>query len=455
MTSLTIMIVTVFVVGYAFIAMESLTKINKAAIALLMLVGCWTLYMCDPSQFVQLMHPDFVATNHQQMMDKITSIIQEHLGDTSTTLFFLMGAMTIVEIVDQNGGFNWVRNVMKTKSKRALLWRIAFLTFILSAILDNLTTSIVMIMILRKLVSDHKDRIIYASLVIIAANSGGAFSPIGDVTTIMLWNKGVITAAGVITEIFIPSLVSMVIPAYILSLSLKGELVVPESKKASKGVEDYLTSAQRKVIFYLGVGGLVFVPIFKTITHLPPFIGILLVLGVLWTVTETMYRHLEHDDSDGMQKRVSRMLTRIDMSTILFFLAILMAVGCLQTIGVLAQLGEGLNIWFNGNHYLVTGIIGVLSSIVDNVPLVAGCMGMYPVQPLGDMAIDGIFWQLLAYCAGVGGSMLIIGSAAGVVVMGLEKITFGWYMKKITWIAFVGYFAGIVVYWLEKAVIGL
>lgn len=361
-----------------------------------------------------------------------------------------MGAMTIVELVDQNGGFNFVKDTLKTKSKRSLLWRIAFMTFILSAILDNLTTSIVMIMILRKLVKEKKDRIIYASLVIIAANSGGAFSPIGDVTTIMLWNKGVITAVGVITEIFIPSLVSMVIPAYVLSLSLKGDLVIPASKNVEIGSEEYLTNTQRKTIFYLGVGGLIFVPIFKTITHLPPFVGILLVLGVLWTVTETMYRHLEHDDSDGMQKRVSRMLTRIDMSTILFFLGILMAVSCLQTIGVLAQLGEGLNIWFNGNHYLVTGIIGVLSSIVDNVPLVAGCMGMYPVQAAGDMAVDGVFWQLLAYCAGVGGSMLIIGSAAGVVVMGLEKITFGWYMKKITWIAFVGYVAGIISYWLLR-----
>ena len=245
----------------------------------------------------------------------------------------------------------------------------------------------------------------------------------------------------------------MVIPAYILSLSLKGELVIPESKNAAKGAEDYLTASQRKTIFYLGVGGLIFVPIFKTLTHLPPFVGILLVLGILWTVTETMYRHLEHDDHDGMQKRVSRMLTRIDMSTILFFLGILMAVGCLQTIGVLALLGEGLNVWFDGNHYLVTGIIGVLSSIVDNVPLVAGCMGMYPVQPSGDMAVDGIFWQLLAYCAGVGGSMLIIGSAAGVVVMGLEKITFGWYMKKITWVAFVGYLAGIVSYWIIRSFI--
>ena len=399
--------------------------------------------MIDPASLV----PALASVDHSQMANAVSKIIEEHLGETGTTLFFLMGAMTIVELVDQNGGFNFVKDTLKTKSKRSLLWRIAIMTFILSAILDNLTTSIVMIMILRKLVKERKDRVIYASLVIIAANSGGAFSPIGDVTTIMLWNKGVITAAGVITEVLIPSIVSMVIPAYVLSLSLKGELVVPEAKKSANADEDYLTASQRKLIFFLGVGGLIFVPIFKTITHLPPFVGILLVLGILWTVTESMYRHLEHDDCDGMQKRVSRMLTRIDMSTILFFLGILMAVGSLQTIGALAQLGEGLNVWFDGNHYLVTGIIGVLSSIVDNVPLVAGCMGMYPVQAVGDMAVDGIFWQLLAYCAGVGGSMLIIGSAAGVVVMGLEKITFGWYMKHISWVAFLGYIAGIVSYW--------
>ena len=445
------MIVTVFVVGYAFIAMESLTKINKAAIALLMLVGCWTLYMCDPSQFVQLMHPDFVATNHQQMMDKITSIIQEHLGDTSTTLFFLMGAMTIVEIVDQNGGFNWVRNVMKTKSKRALLWRIAFLTFILSAILDNLTTSIVMIMILRKLVSKHKDRIIYASLVIIAANSGGAFSPIGDVTTIMLWNKGLITALGVICEILIPSIISMVIPALIMQFMLKGNLTMPASNEAAEASVSDFSSAERKTVFVLGVGGLMFVPVFKALTGLPPFVGILLVLGALWTATELFYCNLHRStDAEGTQKRVTKLLKRVDMSTILFFLGILMAVSCLAEVGVLQSLGEGLNVVFEGNHYMVTGIIGVLSSIVDNVPLVAGCMGMYPVAPTGDMAVDGVFWQLLAYCAGVGGSMLIIGSAAGVVVMGLEKITFGWYMKHISWIAFVGYIAGIVCYWLIR-----
>lgn len=440
MSTLTIAIITAFVIGYFCIAIESVTKVNKAAIALLMFVVCWTLFMIDPAQYL-------AAAIGEGKALIVSEEIERHLGSTSTTLFFLMGAMTIVELVDQNGGFNFVRDMLQTTSKKKLLWRIAFMTFILSAILDNLTTSIVMIMILRKLVSDKKDRLIYAALVVIAANSGGAFSPIGDVTTIMLWNKGVITAAGVIMEIFLPSLVSMVIPAYILSLSLKGELTFTKEQAQSFQASE-LTTSQRKTIFFLGVGGLIFVPIFKSITHLPPFIGILLVLGVLWTVTEVFYASLKEKEEKGaMQKRVTNMLSRIDMSTILFFLGILMAVACLETIGVLTQLGKGLDVAFEGNHYLVTGIIGVLSSIVDNVPLVAGCMGMYPVAPTGDMAVDGIFWQLLAYCAGVGGSMLIIGSAAGVVVMGLEKITFGWYLKKITWIAFVGYIAGIICYW--------
>ncbi len=446
MSTLTIAIITVFVIGYASIALESLTKVNKAAIALLMFVGCWTLFMIDPSQYLA------AAVGSEKALI-VSEAIEHHLGTTSTTLFFLMGAMTIVELVDQNGGFNFVRDSLQTRSKKKLLWRIAFMTFVLSAILDNLTTSIVMIIILQKLVSDKKDRLIYAALVVISANSGGAFSPIGDVTTIMLWNKGVITAAGVLTEIFIPSLVSMLIPAYILSLSLKGQLTFTKEQAQSFQANE-LTTVQRKTIFFLGVGGLIFVPIFKSITHLPPFIGILLVLGILWTVTEVFYANLKEQEEKGaMQKRVTNMLSRIDMSTILFFLGILMAVACLETIGVLTQLGEGLNVAFQGNHYLVTGIIGVLSAIVDNVPLVAGCMGMYPIQAAGDMAVDGIFWQLLAYCAGVGGSMLIIGSAAGVVVMGLEKISFGWYMKKITWIAFVGYLAGIACYWFIRSFI--
>ncbi|WP_277265009.1 sodium:proton antiporter NhaD [Prevotella corporis] len=454
MSTLTITIIVVFVLGYALIATESLTKINKAAIALLMFVCCWTLYVLDPAPFVQLMHPDFKGVG-EEVTQFVNDVITHHLGDTATTLFFLMGAMTIVEIVDQNGGFNWVKEVMKTKSKRGLMWRIAFMTFILSAILDNLTTSIVMIMILRKLIRDHNDRMVYASLIIIAANSGGAFSPIGDVTTIMLWNAGMITAAGVTSEIFIPSLVSMVIPALILQYMLKGDIAGSVDTHEAANDEAEFDNKQRKSIFVIGVGGLCFVPIFKSITHLPPFIGILLVLGVLWTVTELFYRHLHRKKggSEDFAKRVTNILRRIDMSTILFFLGILMAVACLQEIGVLTQLGGSLNTVFNENHYAVTGIIGVLSSIVDNVPLVAGCMGMYPIQAMGDMSVDGIFWQLLAYCAGVGGSMLIIGSAAGVVVMGLEKITFGWYMKKISWIAFVGYIAGIFCYWLIRTYI--
>ena len=439
MTTLTIFIVTLFAIGYLCIALESLTRINKAAIALLMCVGCWTLLMMAPGAY----YPEIPSDG---VLHHVAEVIEHHLGDAGGTLFFLMGAMTIVEIVDSNGGFNFVRDTIETHSKRKLLWRVAFITFFLSAILDNLTTSIVMIMVLRKLVQNHEERMVYAALVIISANSGGAFSPIGDVTTIMLWIKGVITTQGVLTEIFIPSLVSMLIPAFIMQYMLKGKF--EKEQNLPKAEVSHFTQTQRNIIFWLGVGGLCFVPVFKTLTHLPPFMGILLVLGVLWTVTEIFHYNTSEDDT--MAKRVSDLLSKIDLSTIMFFLGILMAVAVLQEIGVLAALGEGLNEAFAGNYYLINGIIGVLSSIVDNVPLVAGCMGMYPVAAEGAMAVDGIFWQLLAYCAGVGGSMLIIGSAAGVVVMGLEKITFGWYMKKITWIAFAGYLAGILVYWLER-----
>ena len=436
MSSLTIAIIVVFIIGYFFIAIESVTEINKAAIALLMCVICWSLFMMSPESYIS-------ADN---VIAEVGEKIKMSLGETGETLFFLMGAMTIVEIVDSNGGFNFVRDTIKTRSKRKLLWRIAFMAFFLSAILDNLTTSIVMIMVLRKLVQDRKERLIYAALVIIAANSGGAFSPIGDVTTIMLWIKGVITTQGVITEIFIPSLVSMVIPALVLQYQLSGKFDKEQNLKVAE--ISAFTKTQRNIIFWLGVGGLCFVPIFRSLTNLPPFMGILLVLGILWTVTEIFHRST--DEEDTMAKRVTELLTRIDLSTILFFLGILMAVSCLEHIGVLTALGQSLDQVSGGNHYLVTGIIGVLSSIVDNVPLVAGAMGMYPVAATGDMAVDGIFWQLLAYCAGVGGSMLIIGSAAGVVVMGLEKITFGWYLKRITWIAFVGYLCGMFSYWVIR-----
>ena len=435
---LTIAIVAVFVAGYACIALESVIKVNKAASALLMFVICWTLFM---------MAPGYYFPGVEDAVAAALTAIEDNLGETSTTLFFLMGAMTIVEVVDQNGGFNFVRDLLGTTSKRKLLWRIALMTFFLSAILDNLTTSIVLIMVLRKLVPLRQDRLVYDAIIIIAANSGGAFSPIGDVTTIMLWNSGMITAGLTILHLLLPSLLSMVIPAFLLQFGLKGELP-PVTVADHSTSEQELTAWERKTVFVLGVGGLIFVPVFRYLTDLPPFMGILLVLGLLWVTTELFYAHLKVNESAS--HRVARLLSRIDMATILFFLGILMAVSCLKQIGVLTTLGQWLNNVSGGNHYLVTGIIGIISSIVDNVPLVAGCMGMYPLAPTGDMAVDGTFWQLLAYCAGVGGSMLIIGSAAGVVVMGLEGISFGWYLKRVTPIVLIGYLAGMMCYWAQS-----
>lgn len=421
-------IVIFFILGYLCIALESVLKINKAVPALLMCVVCWTLYACGAA-------PDDVDTS---------SRLLHHLGETCEILFFLMGAMTIVEIVDANGGFYFVQDVLSTRSKRALLWRITFMTFILSAILDNLTTSIVMVMVLRKLAADPKDRMLFGGMIIIAANAGGAFSPIGDVTTIMLWIKGMISTGGVISQLLAPSLIAVVVSALCTSLYLKGELQAPERNEAPGQVDN----PDRMLILCVGVGGLVFVPIFRMLTGLAPFMGILLALGVLWLVSEyRCNRHALFCESSHL--KVTTLLSRIDMATILFFLGILLAVATLQETGVLSAFGKWLNEASDGNHYLVTGIIGVVSSIVDNVPLVAGCMDMYPIAASGDFGVDGLFWQLLAYCAGVGGSMLIIGSAAGVVVMGLEKIGFGWYLRRFTWIAFVGYMSGIGVYAIE------
>ena len=350
-------IVCAFVIGYAFIALESVTKINKAAIAVLMCVVCWTLLALG---YEGLALPDF----------ELNESIEKNLGEAGTTLFFLMGAMTIVEIVDQHGGFNWVRGALASKTKRSLLWKIAFMTAILSAVLDNLTTSIVMIMILRKLVQDKQDRIWYAVCVIIAANAGGAFSPIGDVTTIMLWNGKMITALGVISEIIVPSFIAFIVPTAVMQLHLKGDLPKIEDKREAE--ISHITKNERIMIFCLGVGGLCCVPVFHTVTELPAFMGILGVLGILWCVTELIYRKKE--EHDPMAKRVTKMLSRIDLSTIMFFLGILMAVAVLSEIGVLTSIGKWLDETI-GNDYLVTGAIGVLSSIVDNVPLVAGAKG--------------------------------------------------------------------------------
>lgn len=455
MTGFCFAIVAVFIIGYAFIALESFTKVNKAVIALLMCVICWSLYAIGAISGAIPPGLDFGQGGISNVA-QLGKIIEEYLGEAGTTLFFLMGAMTIVEIVDQHGGLNFVSDIIQTRHKRKLLWRVAFMTAVLSAVLDNLTTSIVMVMIMRKLVPDVKDRIWFDVTVIIAANAGGAFSPIGDVTTIMLWNGKQITALGVISEILIPSFVSFIVPTLILQNHLDGAWELPTTKADRAAVRpSIVTRTERTVIFFVGVGGLCSVPLFHLLTDLPPFMGILLVLGILWLVTEVIYRN--RDENDPMAKRVAQMLRNVDMTTILFFLGILMAVSVLGRINALTSVGQWLDSATTNlgimQHYVVTGVIGVLSAIVDNVPLVAASMGMYEIAPMGDMAQDGIFWQLLAYCAGVGGSMLIIGSAAGVVVMGLERISFGWYMKNVTWKAFVGYIAGMACYWIIKSLI--
>ncbi len=459
---ITASIVGVFLIGYAFIAMESTTRINKSAVALFMCVVCWVLYMLGAQDYLNLMHPSEFGEALSGMGDTTVSslvssfvadnVLIPHLGSTSETIFFLLGAMTVVEIVDSNGGFNFVKSWLTTRSKRKLLWAVVFITFFLSAVLDNLTTSLVMIAILRKLVPEHKDRIIYAAMVILAANAGGAFSPIGDVTTIMLWINGSITSLGVIEELFVPSVVSVVVPTLVLSLSLKGQLGGGDGKEAEEPV--YLfTKAERNLLFIIGVGGLVFVPVFRHLTGLPPFMGVLLVLSLLWIVTEIHYMKIP--GSPSSLHRVSELLRRVDFSTLLFFLGILMTVASLEEIGVLHSFGEWLDTASGGNSFIVTGIIGLVSAIVDNVPLVASCMGMYEIAgpaagaEMAHFMVDGSFWQLLAFCAGTGGSILIIGSAAGVAVMGLEKISFGWYLKHVSWLALLGYFAGMVVYWLQ------
>lgn len=439
---MTTAIIIVFVIGYILIAMEGVTKISKTAVALLMSVLCWVLYNWG-----------FGATPEG------AEVFAKSLGETCEIIFFLMGAMVIVEVVDTYGGFNFVRRKLHSKSKRSLLWKMIIFTFFLSAVLDNLTTSIVMIMVLRKLVDARRERLYYASMVILAANSGGAFSPIGDVTTIMLWVQGNISTLGVLKGLIVPSLMSVVVPGLIVTALLKGDLVTLQENEAEPANrQELVTRIEKKIVFAIGVGGLLFVPIFRQLTGLPPFMGILLVLSVLWIATEIIF-YRNHSGEHSRLKDVTELLHKIDMSTILFFLGILTAVSALNETGTLKSLGVYLDDTFSGNPYIVTGIIGLLSSVVDNVPLVASCMGMYDLVPLEaatpelmNYVVDGTFWELLAYCAGVGGSILIIGSAAGVVVMGLEKISFGWYLKHITPLALAGYLSGIGAYWLMHIV---
>lgn len=456
-------LIVLFFIGYLAIALEHPIRIDKTATALLLGMLLWIIYALGADQIVPLVEGEqlkaFVAETprlanaslHDQALAYILDVkIVEALGDITQTLLFLIGAMTIVELVDVHGGFSVITDHIKTRNKYTLVWVICITTFFFSAVLDNMTTTIVMILLLRKLVESKKEQWLFAGLIVVAANTGGAWSPIGDVTTIMLWVKGNVTAPALISFVLLPSLVAMAIPVAWIGHSLKGSL---EPVSHQTGVPAGISKGERRTIFLLGVGGLIFVPIFKSITHLPPFVGMLLVLGILWIYTEIFY------NSKMMKERVKehrlpQVIKRIDMPSILFFLGILMAVQVLDASGVLSAMASWLDEKVH-NIYIINMLLGMLSSIFDNVPLVAGVMGMYPVADpcvtgyLANFVQDGIFWEFLSYCAGVGGSMLIIGSAAGVIAMGLEKISFGWYLKKISLPALVGYLAGAGVYILE------
>jgi len=428
---ITTLMILVFVLGYMAIALEHPLKIDKAATALIIGGLSWALFA-----FTGISHHD------------LTHEIQHHIVDIAEILFFLLGAMTIVELIDAHEGFAIITDKITTNKKVVLMWILSFITFFFSAALDNLTTAIVMSALLTKLIKDKEDLWMFAGMVILSANAGGAWSPIGDVTTIMLWIGGQVSAANIITSIFIPSLICALVPLIYLTFKLKGSVRRPEKLELKEHSIDPTTSFERNLIFYMGVSGLLFVPIFKTITHLPPYVGMLLSLGVLWLTTEII--HKSKNQEQKSQLSVIGVLKKVDVPTIFFFLGILLAVASLQSAGQLDIVAAYLDKTFNGNIYIINVIIGLLSSIVDNVPLVAGAMGMYEIAPMGDFAVDGKFWEFLAYCAGTGGSVLIIGSAAGVAVMGILKIDFIWYVKNISLLALMGYLAGAATYFLMQ-----
>ena len=420
-----ILLLAVFLVGYTAIALENRLGINKAATALITGVICWTIYIA--------WSPDKNGVDDQLTL---------HLGELSGILFFLLSAMTIVELIDAHDGFNVITDRINQSNQRKLMWIIAFISFFLSALLDNLTTTIVMVSLIRKLISEHQQRLFFAGLIVIAANAGGAWSPIGDVTTTMLWIGGQITSVNLIINLILPSIVCLLIPLFIVSMRLKGHVSRPEIE--NNGVKNVtLPVQQQKIVFFSGVLILVLVPVFKTVTHLPPYMGILIGLGILWVITEIM--HGKKAEPERHQLSVSQALQKVDSPTILFFLGILLAITALQSSGILATFAE----WVNNkieNEHIIALCLGLLSSVVDNVPLVAAAQGMYG---LDQYPPDHSFWIFMAYTTGTGGSALIIGSAAGVAAMGLEKIDFFWYLKRITLIALAGYFGGALIYIMQ------
>ena len=412
-------IISVFILGYIFITLEHIVSVDKASTALVTGVVCWALIALGMNI------PDFKYQLH------------EHVGHISEILFFLLGAMTIVELVDNHKGFKIITDRITTNRRVKLLWILSIVAFFFSAVLDNLTAAIVMGALLSKIMKEKNDLWFFGGMIIIAANAGGAWSPIGDVTTIMLWIKGKVTAVNIIQSTIIPSIICMVVPLLYASLKLKGNVLMNDIKIEN----DEVTSLnERNFIFFLGVLGLLFVPIFKLITDLPPYMGMLLSLGVIWIVTEILHRNKIYETRKKLT--VIGAIKKIDIPTIFFFLGILLAVHGLQTIGTLDNVASYLKSTFNGDIFIINFIVGLLSAVVDNVPLVAGAIEMYPKE-----ITDSSFWEFLAYCAGTGGSVLIIGSAAGVAIMGILKIDFFWYLRRITFLAFIGYASGALSYW--------
>jgi len=424
------LITILFIAGYAAIAFEHPIKINKTASALLTGVLCWVVYIMTSSN-----------------TDLVSEQLYEHFGQISGILFFLLSAMTIVELIDAHDGFEVITSKITTKDTRKLLWIISFVTFFLSSVLDNLTTTIVMVSLLRKLITDKETRMFFIGMVVIAANAGGAWTPIGDVTTTMLWIGGQITTANIMIKLFLPSIACIVVPLILLSFRIKGK--IENSPIIENKETDQTSRFERRLILGLGIGALIFVPVFKTITNLPPFLGILFGLGILWVVTEIIHR--KRNDADKDVYSVVHALRKADVPSVLFFLGILVAISALESTHLLANLASYMDRTI-GNINIIVISIGLLSAIIDNVPLVAATMGMYDMQTFPP---DHYFWEFIAYCAGTGGSCLIIGSAAGVAAMGMEKIDFFWYVKRISGLALLGYFAGAFLYMAQHSLFNL
>ena len=414
------LLILIFVLAYSAIAFEHPLKVNKSAPALIGAGLLWTIYALTTSN--------------------VSEELNATVSGTAQIIFFLMGAMTIVEVIDAHDGFDVITEKIKTTKMTTLLWLVGFVTFFLSAVLDNLTTTIVMISVVRKLLANREDKLFFAGIIVIAANAGGAWSPLGDVTTTMLWIGGQITALAIMKGLFIPSLVNMAVPLLVVSYMFKGKRIASPQNIGINAAKYVTNSFEKSLIFFSGIGALCAVPLFKTVTHLPPFMGILFALGILWLISELIHRN--KDDDDKQHLSLGAALQRIDMASLTFFIGILLAVAVLEHAHILTALAGWLDNTV-GNQAIIVTLFGLASAIVDNVPLVAASMGMYP---LAQFPTDSFIWEFLAYAAGTGGSILIIGSAAGVAAMGLEKIEFFWYVRKFSLLALIGYLSGAAIY---------